>query len=191
MRNAPNAGEWFHDQFVMLMQNSMPPLAEAPSYEPRVAPPQLAEPAAAPPPPIALATKEGNFAFSYDNAAEIAADTEATGQQPVKLGARNGPSAVLDGILTKQTGPRFTWHAPPPPSPAASLPVSAPLPPLSGARVMRLAKVAAIAVAAATLVTLIWNAVSPARRKPEQAPSRSRRSRRLCSNRVDAHHDSL
>ena len=172
MRNAPNAGEWFHDQFVMLMQNAKPPLDQAPSYEPRVAPPQAAE-AMSPPSaarPEQAVTHEGDFTFSYDDAAEIADEEK---RKAKKTGA------------TKPTGPKFVWRAPPPPSPPAAPSPSAPapvqLPPLSGAQVIKLA---AIAVAAATLVALLWNALCPAaaRRVETTSPSRSRR--RLRSERL-------
>ena len=173
MRNAPNAGEWFHDQFVMLMQNAKPPLDQAPSYEPRVAPPQAAE-AMAPPSasqPEQAVTHEGDFTFSYDDAAEAAEEEK---RQAKKTG------------VTKPTGPRFVWRAPPPPSPPAAPSPSAPaplqLPPLSGAQVIKLA---AIAVAAATLVALLWNALCPAQRVPvESTTSPSRSRRRLRSQRL-------
>ena len=86
MRNAPNAGEWFHDQFVMLMQKSKPPLEEAPSYEPRVAPPQVATTASPPARPVGM-SQEGDFGFSYDDAAETAPKEETTDEYSVKPGA--------------------------------------------------------------------------------------------------------
>ena len=167
MRNAPNAGEWFHDQFVMLMQNAKPPLDQAPSYEPRVAPPAQAAEAMAPPSasrPEQAVTHEGDFTFSYDDAAEAAEEEKS--------------KAKKTGV-TKPTGPRFVWRAPPPPSPPAAPSPSAPaplqLPPLSGAQVIKLA---AIAVAAATLVALLWNALCPAQRVPVESTSHPSRSRR-------------
>ena len=161
MRNSPNAGEWFHDQFVMLMRNAKPPLDQAPSYEPRVAPPQVAE-AAAPPsasrPPMAM-TQEGDFTFSYDEAAETA--PEGADQQSVK-------SSATPKRVTKPAGAR-----------AASPPAPPQLPPLS---VAQITKLAVIAVTAATLVALGWNALCPAQRAEPSSPSRSRR--RLRSERL-------
>ncbi|KAL1507935.1 hypothetical protein AB1Y20_007539 [Prymnesium parvum] len=55
LRGAPQAGEWFHDAFVMLVENAKPPLSAAPSYasrgRPSLPPPPPAPPS--PPPPAA------------------------------------------------------------------------------------------------------------------------------------------
>ena len=206
MRDAPNAGEWFHDQFVMLMQNAKPSLDAAPSYEPRVMPSvptsSDADAAGAPPPPSPLpvgaesgdlVTQEGDFAFSYDDSADDAAEANAEveapasvvnldqpGKQPATTStgtsAAGRPAAPAgspsQGHATVPTGARIGRRVPPPPP-------AAPVPTISAAQ---LVKLAGIVVAALVLICLLRNA-SPPREEPE-TPSRRVSKRKLRSQRV-------
>lgn len=126
MRSAPDAGEWFHEQFVMLMQNAKPPLDQAPSYEPVMAtrPAPAAAAAATPQPHVISEPKyvgdwvDGDFAFSYDEddgasstsaAATSGGAADAT-SRPLEAGTNGGLHPSVGSSAVPAAEPSVVQH---------------------------------------------------------------------------------
>lgn len=186
MRGAPDAGEWFHKQFLMLIQNAKPALDQAPSYEPVMA--------TRPAPATATASSsahedaakgpgewvDGDFAFSYD-------DEHGTSSTPAATapgGAADAPSRPLaagnNGGLPSaaQHGKR---HRPPPPTPplqgTGSTPLAPPKPSAHASTINQVLVLVAMALAAVCIIPLLRraSAVNP----PERARRAPRKRSRL------------
>lgn len=160
---APQAGDWFGDQFVELVQRASPPLSRAPSYIPEARPPRPPhapplEPFPAPPPEPPAPVSDDEF-FEAQRADWLQADEH--------------PQPPIEGSSLQPFAHRHT-RSPPPPSPRPPVPVPfpSPLPAANGPSLWSVATVSFVGVLAlASLLSGRSDAPPPARKAARTAPS--------------------
>jgi len=203
MRSAPDAGEWFHEQFVMLMQNAKPPLEQAPSYEPVMATrpaPTIA--AAASLPSLADTAKgpgewvDGDFAFSYDeddgssptSAAAAPAGAADTASRPLADGSYGGLHPSAGSAVVPAGALSFAQHGkrnrPPPPPPPLQGTVPTLAPPKRSAHASTIINQVLVLVAiglAAVVILPLLRKKGGASNPPERVRRAARKRSRLSS----------
>ena len=194
---APQAGEWFSESFVELVQQASPPLSRAPSYVPEVrpssppippdAPPPPPQPSPPPAPPEPVSDddffQEQRSSWLHSSAVEEAnarpSGLLSPGSATPRLseGAPNPSSTMLRTSSATSSATPHRRHAPPPPSPRPPQQhvVQSPAPSQAeGAVRPSLSSMAMLAFAAVFAMLSCRSDNAPARTKPGQSPKPGR-----------------